>query len=80
MQFGATALMLAISNKHETAAAELMQATKLAGALDLQVDTGVSALHLACIFGLTDTVAKLLSHGANAGLANRVRTCICVQT
>jgi len=30
--------------------------------------------------GLRDTVAKLLSHGANAALADEVRTCICVQT
>ena len=37
MQDGKTALMLACDNMHEAAAAELMEATKLAGALDLQV-------------------------------------------
>ena len=30
--------------------------------------------------GLAGTVAKLLSLGANAALADEVRTCICVQT
>ena len=34
---GYTALMLACRNQHEAAAAELMEATKRAGALDLQV-------------------------------------------
>ena len=37
VQDGCTALWLACDNKHEAAAAELMEATKLAGALDLQV-------------------------------------------
>ena len=37
VQRGCTALWLACANKHEGAAAELMEATKLAGALDLQV-------------------------------------------
>ena len=32
--------MLACENKHEGVAAELMEATKLAGALDLQVGHG----------------------------------------
>ena len=36
-QDGDTALMLACENKQEAAAAELMEATKRAGALDLQV-------------------------------------------
>ena len=36
-QFGNTALMVACEHKHEAAAAELMEATKRAGALDLQV-------------------------------------------
>ena len=36
-QYGETALWLACANKQEAAAAELMEATKLAGALDLQV-------------------------------------------
>ena len=39
-----------------------------------------SALHKASENGLAGTVAKLLSLGANAGLADKVRTCICVQT
>ena len=37
VQDGKTALWLACDNKHEAAAAEVMGATKLAGALDLQV-------------------------------------------
>ena len=37
VQDGCTALMLACKNKHEAAAAELMEATKRAGALDQQV-------------------------------------------
>ena len=37
VQNGCTALWLACYYKHESAAAELMEATKLAGALDLQV-------------------------------------------
>ena len=37
VQWGCTALWVACANKHEGAAAELMEATKLAGALDLQV-------------------------------------------
>jgi len=36
-QNGETALWLACAYKQEAAAAELMEATKLAGALDLQV-------------------------------------------
>ena len=36
-QDGNTALMLACANKQETAAGALMEATKRAGALDLQV-------------------------------------------
>ena len=36
-QGGETALMLACKSGHEAAAAELMEATKRAGALDLQV-------------------------------------------
>ena len=36
-QYGDTALMVACMNKHEAAAAELMEATKRTGALDLQV-------------------------------------------
>ena len=39
-----------------------------------------SALHVASENGLAGTVAKLLAHGANAGLADEVRTFICVQT
>ena len=36
-QHGNTALKLACLNKHEAAAGELMEVTKLAGALDRQV-------------------------------------------
>ena len=43
VQNGSTALCLACGNGHEAAAAELMEATKLAGALDLQV------AHEACL-------------------------------
>jgi len=68
---GNTSLMVAIENKQEPAAAELMEATKRAGALDLQ-DTSTwstrSALHLASVNGLGSTVAKLLSLGADAAL------------
>lgn len=35
---GKTALILACKNEHETAAAELIEATRRAGALDLQVE------------------------------------------
>ena len=37
VQHGRNALCLACSGKHEAVAVELMEATKLAGALDLQV-------------------------------------------
>jgi hypothetical protein len=37
IQDGTTALMLAVGNSHEAAAAELMETTKLASVLDLQV-------------------------------------------
>ena len=37
VQVGRTALYLACCNNHKAAAAELMEVTKLAGALDLQV-------------------------------------------
>jgi ankyrin repeat protein len=66
---GKTSLWIAIENKHESAAAELMEATKRAGALDLQDNSNkMSPLHVASILGLGGTVAKLLSHGANAAL------------
>ena len=49
-----------------------MEATKLAGAMDLQdVDNKLSALHLASAKGLAGTVAKLLSFGADAALADQ---------
>ena len=47
-QNGFTALMLACWNKHEAAAAELMEATKRAGALDLQVGHEAWVL-IACV-------------------------------
>ena len=72
---GFTALMMACKNKHEAAAAELMEATKLAGALDLPGNQGYpgfkrSALHWASAMGLPGTVAKLLSLGADATLTD----------
>ena len=86
VQYGCTALWLACANKHEGAAAELMEATKLAGALDLQ-DDGVqpsacerSALHKASEGGLAGTVAQLVSLGADAALKDKVRACTCMRT
>ena len=51
-QDGSTALMLACANEQDAAAGELMEATKRAGALDLQAKDDYrsykrSALHLA---------------------------------
>ena len=81
---GCTALWLACANKHEKAAAELMEATKLAGALDLQDDGWQdytrSALHWASEGGLAGTVAQLVSLGADAALKDRVRACTCMRT
>ena len=69
-----TALMLACQNKHEAAAAELMEATKRAGALDLQDGRYKrSALHWASAKGLAGTVAQLLALGADATLTDKVR-------
>ena len=67
---GDTALMLACENKHAAAAAELMEPTKRAGALDLQGQYEISALHFAADVGLAGTVAKLLALGADAALTN----------
>ena len=68
---GCTSLWVACDNKHEAAAAELMEAAKQAGALDLQGgkyqnEDKYSALHVARSQGLGSTVAKLLSFGADA--------------
>ena len=72
-QNGFTALMLAYWNKHEAAAAELMEATKRAGALDLQDRWEKrSALHIASEKGLAGTVAKLLALDADATLTDKV--------
>ena len=69
---GCTALCLACRAKHESVAAELMEATKLAGALDLQAERSKqSALHIASAEGLVGTVEKLLSLGANAALTDK---------
>ena len=75
-QNGMTALMVACMNKQEAAAAELMEATKRAGALDLQAfpcypGNKKTALHWASKKGLTDTVAKLLALGADATLTDQ---------
>ena len=88
-QDGNTALMLACKNKHEAAAAELMEATKRAGALDLQggldrkgfggdKELKKSALHWASAQGLAGTVAQLLALGADATLTDKVRAYLCV--
>ena len=78
-QDGDTALMVACKNKQEAAAAELMEATKRAGALDLQGGQYKrSALHWASEKGLAGTVAKLLALGADATLPDKVRAYICV--
>ena len=70
-QDGKTALWLACINKHEAAAAELMEPTKRAGALDLQDGRNKqSVLHGASEEGLTGTVAKLLALGADAALTD----------
>ena len=82
-QDGNTALMLACANEQEAAAGELMEATKRAGALDLQAKDDYrsykrSALHLASAKGLAGTVAQLLALGADATLTDKVRASISV--
>jgi hypothetical protein len=82
--------MLACANEQEAAAGELMEATKRAGALDLQGGLEVhmfaqhelkkSALHWASAKGLAGTVAQLVSHGADAALKDKVRACTCMRT
>ena len=72
-QNGDTALMLACANEQEAAAGELMEATKRAGALDLQGGQYKrSALHWASAKGLAGTVAQLLALGADATLKDKV--------
>ena len=71
-QNGDTALMLACANEQEAAAGELMEATKRAGALDLQGGQYKrSALHWASAKGLAGTVAQLLALGADAFLTDK---------
>ena len=65
---GMTVLMHACENNNAAAASELMEATKKAGALDLQDNDKRSALHWASANGMESTVAKLLSLGADAAL------------
>ena len=84
-QNGDTALMLACANEQEAAAGELMEATKRAGALDLQDGHYErSALHLASAKGLAGTVAQLLALGADATLTDKVyrypHVLICIRT
>jgi ankyrin repeat protein len=76
-KYGRTALMVACAEKNEEAAALLMEATKNAGALDVQGDYHPyrSALHIASIKGLESAVAKLVSLGADAALKDKVRAC-----
>ena len=71
VQDGCTALWLACVNKHEGAAAELIEATKLAGALDNVVgDDGFSALLWAELWaeehGLDSVAQRLRECGAAA--------------
>jgi ankyrin repeat protein len=67
-----TALMVACAQKNEEAAALLMEATKNAGALDVQGGSSdSSALYIATIDGLESTVSKLLSLGADVALKDR---------
>ena len=68
---GRTALWLACENKHETAASELIEATKRGGALDRHGRNKRSVLHVASAKGLAGTVAKLLSLGADAELTDK---------
>ena len=77
-QGGDTALMLACENKHEAAAGGVMEATKRAGALDLQAkEDKKSVLHVASDKGLADTVAKVLALGADAALTDKKgKTCL----
>lgn len=71
---GKTSLMLACENKHEVAAAELIEATKQAGVLDVQNNSdGRSALHVASANGLWSTVARMLSLGADAKPGDRTQ-------
>ena len=88
-QNGFTALMLACEQKQEAAAAELMEATKRAGALDLQggldrqgfggdKELKKSALHWASAQGMAGTVAQLLALGADATLTDEVRAYLCI--
>ena len=93
-QDGFTALMLACWSGVEAAAAELMEATKRAGALDLQggldyacldrqgfggdKELKKSALHWASAQGMAGTVAQLLALGADATLTDLVRAGISV--
>ena len=57
-----------------------MEATKIAGALDLQDEYKRTALRWASVNGLVATVAKLLSHGADAALTDEVRACTYMKT
>ena len=73
--------MVACEQKNEEAAALLMEATKNAGALDVQDDYfHQSALHIASQWGLESAVAKLLSLGADAALRDKVRACSYMNT
>ena len=72
MLWPSPAALMACANGHEAAAAEVMEATKLAGNLDVQDRTlSRSALHMASEKGLAGTVAKLPAFGADAALTGR---------
>ena len=70
---GMTALMVACREKKEAAAAELMKATKNAGALDVQRSAlnKRSALHFASTNGWESAVGKLLSLCADVALKDK---------
>jgi hypothetical protein len=70
-EWGKTALILACEYAAAAAAAELMEATKRAGALDLKATGSRTALHVASAGGQAGTVAKLLALGADAALTDK---------
>ena len=68
--------MLACAGGHTEAAELLAERTAQAGLINVQDGSYKrSALHEASHEGLTDTVAKLLSLGADATLTDEVRAC-----
>ena len=66
-----TSLIFAVSHEHEAAAGVLIAPTAQAGALDVQSTTGTTALMHASSAGLSDTVDKMLQHGAKPEMIHR---------